>query len=240
MAEKKENKAIGYVVLSFIPLIGIIWAGIVGIQHELIVKDAKKAEEAFEAKLVQKINETQIAKDNNIVLGEVDLTSIVLNKYSIKLQNDDVSTNKFSYTVRLGTDPKTSYDENDNTVVDSFGFVYEFFVDADTYTTITESFENDKIGVLGYEEYVFETYCPDKPTSTPIYVIESIFDKYYAHTSYFEYNSEVYLGASPDTVIELINALPSEITLTKESLDAYKSKQYWSNHAAKIVAITEE
>ena len=53
MAKKKENKAIGYIILSFIPLFGIVWAAVAGIQHNGYVKKAKEAEIKFEQKLLK-------------------------------------------------------------------------------------------------------------------------------------------------------------------------------------------
>ena len=50
MAKKKENKAIGYVILSFIPLFGIVMAAVEGIQHSGFVKEARAAELKFEEK----------------------------------------------------------------------------------------------------------------------------------------------------------------------------------------------
>ena len=56
MAQKKENKMIGYLVISVIPIIGIIWAGVEGIGHNKYVKDVIAVEESFEKHFVEKLN----------------------------------------------------------------------------------------------------------------------------------------------------------------------------------------
>ena len=48
MAQKKENKMIGYLVISVIPILGIVWAGVEGILHNKYVKDVIAVEESFE------------------------------------------------------------------------------------------------------------------------------------------------------------------------------------------------
>ena len=62
MAEKKENKAIGNLVIAVIPLIGIIWASIAGIQHSGYVKDVEKAEKVFDAQGVKMLSSEDIAQ----------------------------------------------------------------------------------------------------------------------------------------------------------------------------------
>ena len=72
MAAKKDNKAIGNLIIAVIPLIGIVWAAVAGIQHNGYVKDVKQAEEQFEAKLVEKINALDLSKENNVVVKDLN------------------------------------------------------------------------------------------------------------------------------------------------------------------------
>ena len=52
---KKENKFIGYAVLSIIPLLGIIWAFVAGMQHTKYVNDVKKTSSIIESDSIFRI-----------------------------------------------------------------------------------------------------------------------------------------------------------------------------------------
>lgn len=222
MAEKKENKAIGYLVIGVIPIIGIIWAAVAGVQHNGYVEEAQNAERAFETKLVEKINELDLCKDNDIVVSDLNVTSIQINYYATKLKDDKINSGS-SYSVRLSANPKTSENEAGEITVDSFAFEYEFFITNQVYTEFSESFEQEKLGVVGYKDYVYQTYYSNNPRSTPIYALDGIFDKYYANTLYFEYNDDVLYGFSPETVIELIDELPDQLNSTTTELKQFKA-----------------
>lgn len=219
MAKKKENKAIGYIILSFIPLFGIVWAAVAGIQHNGYVKEAKEAEIKFEQKLLNIVTEFDEFKDANLTLEEINITYAKPIRYETRLSADNVThqSSPYSYTIALGANPV--FETVDGVEeFKAFSFNYEFFVTSDEYQTINENFSNDKLDVIGTADYLFETYYPNNPKASPVYAIEPLLDKYYKNILVLEVNGESLIGLSASTVIDMIAELPSDIEATKEAV----------------------
>ena len=220
MANKSKSDSLGKLLIAVIPLIGIVWAGVAGIVHNGNVKDAKAAEEAFEIKLVQKVNELPEVKDKGISIDELNITSVLPTFYSSKLSGDNVSTTNSSYTVKIGANPTTrevtNNDGSVDVVVDKFKFEMEFFIPQASYATLNESYEQSQITTLGYKEYVYTTYSKNNPKNSLIYPLDKIFDKYYQNVLNIVYEDEILVGANAEYVIELINSfLPTpDVTTT--------------------------
>ncbi len=117
MAKKKENKYVGYLVISIIPIIGIVWAVVAGIVHNGYVKSAQKEEIAFENQFKTELNKLNdyVNKDDQdnkyymdkafpAINEDLNVTNAKLTSYDNKLLFDDVNTSK-SYTITLGANP---------------------------------------------------------------------------------------------------------------------------------------
>ena len=221
MAKKKENKLVGYAVISVIPLIGIIWAAIAGMSHNSYVKDAKKAEETFESDVVQAVN--SLDESYPTIDKKLNITSAVPKSYRTKLVNDTVSTGGNSFTVTLGANPTTAVNEKGATYVTDFEFEYEFFITRDVYTQLTEAYDKDSISEVGYKDYIFLTYYKNNPKSSPIYQLQTVFKDYYRNVNFYKYNNQTIVGVSEETVIDLINNLGTITVNSKSQLDQIKA-----------------
>lgn len=219
---KKENKYIGYLVISVIPIIGIIWAGVAGIRHNVYVKQAVEEEKKFEVEFKNKLN----TLENVTITDDLNITSAKLISYSTKLLNDTYNKNA-SYTLELCANPKTHKVE-DKVVIDSFDLTFEFFISQEQYTTISEHYSNDAISEVGYLDSLYQTYYANNPRKSPIYVIKDIFNSNYEHINYFEYKSDVFVGTTPDSIIDLIDSL-GEIK--------YENKEQFNELGNKITLI---
>lgn len=223
MAKKKENKAVGYIILSFIPLFGIVWAAVAGIQHNGYVKEAKAAEIKFEEKFLGIVNELEVVKENNIVCEKLNITSALPRFYETRLSADKVSTNNSSYTVTLSANP-TFVTEDGSEVLDSFYLNYEFFINLDNYTKLTGNYQTDYVKSIGTSEYLFETYYPNNPKSSPVYVLDELVDEFSSNILMLEIDGISLVGVSSSSIIEMIDKLPENINYTKEEIDALNTK----------------
>lgn len=223
MAKKKENKAVGYIILSFIPLFGIVWAAVAGIQHNGYVKEAKAAEIKFEEKFLGIVNELEVVKENNIVCEKLNITSALPRFYETRLSADKVSTNNSSYTVTLSANP-TFVTEDGSEVLDSFYLNYEFFINLDNYTKLTGNYQTDYVKSIGTSEYLFETYYPHNPKSSPVYVLDELVDEFSSNILMLEIDGISLVGVSSSSIIEMIDKLPENINYTKEDIDALNAK----------------
>lgn len=222
MAQKKDNKAIGNLVLCIIPLFGIIWAAVAGVQHSGYVKAARDAEIQFESKFSQLLSNLEVSKENNLVFEKLNITSMLPKFHETKLPSDPNPSAKSSYTLRISANPTISVDSKLQEVVD-FELHYEFFINQEVYSDLIEYYSKDKITAIGTKEYVFETYYLNNPKSSPIYGLNKIFEKHYKNIQYFEYQDEVYVGASAQSIIELIEALPETLQANEEELKEFKA-----------------
>ena len=209
MAKKKENKSIGYIILSFIPLFGIIWAAVAGIEHSGYVKEARAAEERFEQKFLEVVNNLDIVKDNNIVYENLNITCALPSFYQSKLSYDKLEGTGGSYSITLSANP---YENNGKF---EYKLVYEFFITSEDYEELVKNYDKDKVTLMGTSDYVYETYYPNNPKSSPIYAIEPLFDKC---------NDEILVGISPESVIQLIDAIPLSVEPTKTALSNYNKQ----------------
>ncbi|MCI5745234.1 MAG: hypothetical protein MR270_03010 [Erysipelotrichaceae bacterium] len=201
---KKENKYIGYIVLSFIPLIGIAWAAVAGIRHNYYVNSAVDAEVKFEALVKEKIN--SLNDEYPKISGDFNITSASVQLYSIVLNGDSVTTDRFSRTVKLCANP-TTHDDNGKVIIDSFQLVFEFFITDQQYTDLCEYYTNDSIKETGYKEYLYETYNRNSPKNSPVYKLQEVFSTNYTNVNFYQYGEEVLIGVSAQTIIDAINEL---------------------------------
>lgn len=237
---KKENKFIGYAVLSIIPLLGIIWAFVAGMQHTKYVNDVKKVELNFEKEVNTYFNSLgQNSKGENYptINEELNLTSILPRKYSSHLMGDNFSGNS-SYAITLGFNPErenvAKKDESGQIIKDEYGnevyesvlkfkMIYEFFIDSDTYTNFSEYFDRDCFSLVGENEFTYLTYYKNNPRHAPINALTDIFKNNYKNVHTYVYNGTTYEGVSYQSVIDLINDL-GEITVnSKKQLDLIKT-----------------
>lgn len=225
MAAKKENKMIGYLVISIIPIIGIIWAGVDGSIHSTHVKNAIEAEKQFETHFVEKLNSTTFKikdKDGNyedVVTPQIEsanIVSIVPTTYETKKPYDPypaTDTSKSSYTIKLEADVVTP---GTQTTLPTYNLEFEFYVTQEIFTSFTENFDNGKIGVHGELDNTFETYYSYNPKNAPIYKLIEHFDDYYQNVHLFSYQEEVYIGTGPEYIVGLIEEI-GEVTLDNAS-----------------------
>ena len=75
---------------------------------------------------------------------------------------------------------------------------------------------------------LYQTYYANNPRKSPIYVIKDIFNSNYEHINYFEYKSDVFVGTTPDSIIDLIDSL-GEIK--------YENKEQFNELGNKITLI---
>lgn len=221
MAAKKDKKAIGNLIIAVIPLIGVIWAAVAGIQHNGYVKDVKMAEDNFEVKMAEKLNSLDLTKENNIVIKDLNVTSVIPSFYQTKLRDDKVTTNNSSYTVKISANPTIEVNENDEKYAASFELNYEFFVTADAYSEFLSSYAQGKNVIVGYEDYIYLTYYKDNPRSSVIYALDPLFDEFYANTLFYEYQDEVIYGLSPSLVVEMIDEIPDTLQANKNALNNF-------------------
>lgn len=242
MAKKDKSDVLGKLLIAVIPLIGIVWAGVAGIVHNGNVKDAKAAEEAFEVKFVQKVNELEQVKEKNITIEELNITSILPTFYSSKLSGDTVSTNNSSYTVKIGANPTTvevtNKDGSVDTIVEKFGFEMEFFISQNAYAELNESYEQSQINTKGYKDYVYTTYSKNNPKNSVIYPLDNVFNKYHKNVLSIIYDDEIIVGANAEYIIDLIDSIPTTLEASKAALSSYK--ELIANVKAEYSLLNEE
>ena len=245
MAQKKENKMIGYLVISVIPILGIVWAGVEGILHNKYVKDVIAVEESFEKHFVEKLNsiektnvptlnkvleDKKLAEDKYAAISfpkdivSADIVSIVPYSYGAKLDADPFassSTNPSSYTVRVGANLIAGATDEAAAI---YGIDFEFMIDYATYESFTANYDKDFITTLGEKQYTYETYYNDNPRNSPIYKLVEHFDNYYLNVLNYEYNEvDVVSLTGASAVIDMINTI-GEVTLEDlELLDKIKA-----------------
>lgn len=226
MAKKKENKAIGYVILSFIPLFGIVMAAVEGIQHSGFVKEARAAELKFEEKFLNAVNNNELMIANNFHYDKLNITCAIPAIYPSRLSADNTEGTGPSHSITLSANPYVNSEGKTD-----FELVYEFFVTPDEYEELVKSYyDQEKITLLGTSDFVYETYYPHNPQKTPIYAIEPLFDKYKDSICTL-ISKDVFLkGISSDSVIEAINSLPTSLDLPFDTLDDedFNKKKYES------------
>ena len=225
MAAKKENKMTGYLVISIIPIIGIIWAGIEGTVHSSYVKKAIEAEDVFEKHFVEKLNATEYkdADGNVIVVPEIEsanIVSIVLKPQAAKLASGpypSTSEAVVSYTVQIGADLLVPSSEQELSEK-SYKLVYEFFVPFNIYSDIANNFDMDKIGIYGEADYTYLTYYDYNPKNAPIYKLAEHFDQCYTNVLLFSYENVTLINyGGSGSVIQLINEI-GEVELSDKEL----------------------
>lgn len=111
MAKKKENKYIGYLVLSIIPLIGVVWAVGKGVIHNKYVKEAQVAEEEFEAHFKDELNKLDastidVLDEVPTIVGDVNITHAKVTSHGSHFDRDKVNAGS-SYSVEIGANPYT-------------------------------------------------------------------------------------------------------------------------------------
>lgn len=215
MAKKKENKAIGYVILSFIPLFGIVWAAVAGVQHNGFVKEAREAETKFEEKFLEVVNNNEYVKAKNIRYENLNITCALPSFYNSKIKYDKTEGFGSSYSVTLSANPYTKDGRTD------YELVYEFFITSEDYDNLIKSYDREKVTIMGVSDYVYETYYPHNPKSSPIYAIEPLFDKYKDNLFTLICNDDILVGISAESVINSINNIPEDVKPTEKDLKAY-------------------
>ncbi len=224
MAKKKENKAIGYIILSFIPLFGIIMAAVEGIQHNGFVKEARAAELKFEEKFLNAVNNNELMMTNNFHYDKLNITCAIPAIYPSRLSADNTEGTGPSHSITLSANPYVNSEGKTD-----FELVYEFFVTPDEHEELVKNYyDQEKITILGTSDFVYETYYPHNPQKTPIYAIEPLFDKYKDSICTL-ISKDVFLkGISSDSVIEAINSLPASLDLPFDTLDDddFNQKKY--------------
>lgn len=215
MAKKKENKAIGYVILSFIPLFGIVWAAVAGVQHNGFVKEAREAETKFEEKFLEVVNNNEYVKAKNIRYENLNITCALPSFYNSKIKYDKTEGFGASYSVTLSANPYTKDGRTD------YELVYEFFITSEDYDNLIKSYDREKVTIMGVSDYVYETYYPHNPKSSPIYAIEPLFDKYKDNLFTLICNDDILVGISAESVINSINNIPEDVKPTEKDLKAY-------------------
>lgn len=188
---------------------------------------ARNAEISFEAKLLDIVNNNELVKSNNIHFDNLNLTSVTSNFTGIKLPIDKIEGD-YSTSVVLGANPYKDIDGEFQ-----FELIYEFFITLDEYSKLDYSFFVQNEGI---NDFLYETYNSSNPLNSPIFVLDSIFEKNKENLGTLICKGKYLNGISVESVIEIINELPDELNLPFDTLDDENfNKKNYENECRKLL-----